>query len=126
MDTVKNALNYIESFQCSDLKSWIEMKKFLLKKLNTEEARIAVKEFNENDFIDLNSNNFLREVKRENTIKIVEMFYLAVKDNIDYILYGSKDWETPGIVDVFIQIEKFFYPRLKSEIQKQIQQNIFQ
>ena len=126
MDITKKAKKFIEDFQCSDLNTWIEIRNFLLKKLEKEEAKIAVKEFKENDFIDLNTDYFLKQVVNGDKVKACNLFYQGVKENIDYILFGSKDWETPNIVNVMIQIEKVFYPRLKVEIQNKIQQNIFQ
>ena len=51
MDAVKNAKNFIEDFQCSDLKTWMELRKFLLKNLIVEDAKAAVKLFSENNFI---------------------------------------------------------------------------
>ena len=104
----------------------MELRKFLLKNLINKDAKVAVKEFSENDFIDLNSRNFLREVEKNNIKGVTEQFDRSVFENLDYILFGSYDWETPDIVDILTQIEKSFYPRLKSEIQKHIQQNIFQ
>ena len=126
MNAIENAKDFIEDFQCSDLKAWMELRKFLLKNLINKDAKVAVKEFSENDFIDLNSRNFLREVEKNNIKGVTEQFDRSVFENLDYILFGSYDWETPDIVDILTQIEKSFYPRLKSEIQKHIQQNIFQ
>ena len=126
MNAIENAKDFIEDFQCSDLKAWMELRKFLLKNLIIEDAKAAVKLFSENNFIDLNSRNFLREVEKNNIKGVIEQFHRSVMENLDYILFGGYDWKTPDIVDILTQIEKSFYPRLKSEIQKHIQQNIFQ